>query len=217
MPLKENLPEGYLSKYVVRIGDRTVHLPKGGKRPPTTPKALLCPVSGCPWSFDNRHGLRVHGDMHLTRKQIEERMHKCEKTPGCDFATLKQHNLNNHQKHCGQPQGAPKTASKPKRTRTKGPPLESRQMQTPSTVCFECEYFEMASSSSYPAGREIISSMTSGGSGYSSHKFVYYVPSSHSASGSSAPLKLLYPGNTHEARASRKMYCGSCGRSKRCA
>ncbi|KAJ7615961.1 hypothetical protein FB45DRAFT_1106850 [Roridomyces roridus] len=280
MPPKENLPEGYLSEYVVRIKDRKVHLPRGGKPPPTTSKALPCPVCGCPWSFNNLHKLKVHGDMHLTLKQIEERMIEC-KNPGCQFATLKQGNLVNHQKQwvarlciafflalltyivsCGKPKGAPKIATKPKRTRAKGPPLESRRMQTPSTASFESEYsgigsseeptttsIEGAASSSYPAGREILSSMTgshsiSGSASergdtvgpdisstlapaasnstasaeYSSHKFVYYVPSSHPASGSSGPLtKLLYPGNPDEARASRKMYCGSCGRGKRCA
>ncbi|KAJ6493432.1 hypothetical protein C8R45DRAFT_1136652 [Mycena sanguinolenta] len=68
---------------------------KGGKVPPNPPLSLLCPQTGCPWSFSKTTDLRRHLPRHMSPEEREKRMYKCP-DPGCTYKTLQKSNLQTH-------------------------------------------------------------------------------------------------------------------------
>ncbi|KAJ6492033.1 hypothetical protein C8R45DRAFT_1096089 [Mycena sanguinolenta] len=75
---------------------------KGGKVPPNLSLSLLCPQTGCPWSFSNKTDLRRHLPRHMSPEEREKRMYKCP-YPGCTHRSLQKSNLETHynSKHTG--------------------------------------------------------------------------------------------------------------------
>ncbi|KAF7342374.1 Transcriptional repressor ctcf-like [Mycena venus] len=69
--------------------------PTTSKPPPYPPRHILCPVPGCPWSFDKPSGLDRHNFTHLTDEEKRRRMFHCTHAD-CGYMTIQKSNLETH-------------------------------------------------------------------------------------------------------------------------
>ncbi|KAJ7143948.1 hypothetical protein C8R44DRAFT_915769 [Mycena epipterygia] len=69
--------------------------PTGGKTPPCPPLRFRCTQEGCPWSYARQSDLKRHMPRHMSSKEKEQLLYRCEE-PGCTHHTLQKSNMETH-------------------------------------------------------------------------------------------------------------------------